>query len=138
MEITKINPVIADAFRKPILASHAIESGKPFDTDLFAFAAVENNRVLGTIEGYSLYDWVYVNYLVVDRAYRGKGIGSRLLDLVEESGRNSGRRGVQIDTFRYQAPEFYKARGYCEKMILEGREPELDRIYLALRFANRG
>ncbi|MCB1332136.1 MAG: GNAT family N-acetyltransferase, partial [Roseivivax sp.] len=83
MEITPVNPVIASAFQRQTLAAFAIDNGYPFDTDYFAFAAVNKNKVIGTIDGYTLYDWAYVTFLAVDPKQRGNGVGSKLLSKVE-------------------------------------------------------
>jgi len=43
---------------------------------------------------------------------RGRGYGHQLLLLAEEEGRKRGAKQVYLDTFSFQAPDFYKKHGY--------------------------
>jgi len=43
---------------------------------------------------------------------RGRGYGHRLLTLAEEEGRKRGAEHAYLDTFSFQAPDFYKQHGY--------------------------
>jgi ubiquinone/menaquinone biosynthesis C-methylase UbiE len=56
------------------------------------------------------------------------------MEHVENEARTAGYLGVQLDTFRYQAPAFYASRGYVEHMVLNGKSPERDRIFMVKRF----
>ncbi len=126
----------ATNFRRPLLRQFAEEHGNPFDTRDFAFAAVKDSEVIGTIDGYVLYDWAYVNYLAISETHRRSGAGSVLLARVETLARTEGLLGVQLDTFRYQAPAFYAARGYKESMVLPGRTADRDRIFVVKRLTS--
>lgn len=50
--------------------------------------------------------------LWVSDAHRQQGVGSRLLRNFEERASARGCALVYLDTFSFQAPEFYKAHGY--------------------------
>jgi len=55
---------------------------------------------------------MYVRILWVARALRGKGHGQRLLAAAEQRAIERGCRHVFLDTFTFQAPEFYVKHGY--------------------------
>jgi N-acetylglutamate synthase-like GNAT family acetyltransferase len=43
---------------------------------------------------------------------RGRGYGHRLLTLAEHEARQRGAKNAYLDTFSFQAPDFYKQHGY--------------------------
>ncbi len=43
---------------------------------------------------------------------RGCGYGHRLLTRIEDEARQHGAKNVYLDTFSFQAPDFYKQHGY--------------------------
>ena len=51
---------------------------------------------------------------------RSAGIGSQLMDAFEQNAHSRGCRLVYLDTFSFQAPNFYQARGYEEMLRTEG------------------
>jgi len=110
--------------------------GQPFGWDQFAFEALDNGERIGGIVGYRLYDWLYVEYIVVTESSRGEGVGGRLLERAETLARELALEGVALDTFRYQAPSYYAARGYSEHMVIPGKTRKRDRIYFQKRLEN--
>jgi len=50
--------------------------------------------------------------LWVAKDLRGRGVGARLLSLFEAAARQRGCRLVYLDTFTFQAPDFYLKQGY--------------------------
>ena len=76
-------------------------------------------------------DWLFVNWLWVAAPYRRRGIGSRLLVGAEAAAREKGCRGAYLDTFTFQAPEFYPRHGYREFGRLEDHPRGHARIWLA-------
>ncbi|CAG0980683.1 amino-acid N-acetyltransferase [Anaerolineales bacterium] len=58
------------------------------------------------------WEWLYVDLLWIEDELRGLGYGHRLLTRAEEEARQHGAKNVYLDTFSFQAPEFYKQHGY--------------------------
>ena len=61
---------------------------------------------------------MYVRILWVARALRGKGHGQRLLAAAEQRAIERGCRHVFLDTFSFQAPEFYVKHGYEQAAVI--------------------
>lgn len=66
--------------------------------------------VITTIYRYSM----YVETLWIDEKYRKCGYGAQLMKRAEETARAHGCTMMQLDTFNYQAPEFYKKLGFVQ------------------------
>lgn len=64
-------------------------------------------------------NWLMVKFLWVDESLRGQHIGSRILEAAELTARKRGCKYAFLDTFSFQAPDFYKKYGYQEVFVLE-------------------
>ena len=64
-------------------------------------------------------EWLEIEYLWVDEKLRGQEIGSTLLRKAEEEAIQRGCKHVFLNTFSFQAPEFYPKYGYKEVFTLE-------------------
>jgi GNAT superfamily N-acetyltransferase len=82
------------------------------------------------LKAVTAYDWLFVAWLWVGEAHRRQGLGSRLLRQAEEVARERGCSSSYLDTFSFQAPEFYKRHGYEEFGRLEDFPPGHSRIWL--------
>ena len=120
-------------YTNEIIDRFADVCGQPFGWSQFAFEALDNGERVGAIVGYRLYDWLYVEFVTVTESSRGSGVGSQLLERAEALARELALEGVALDTFRYQAPAYYAARDYIERMVIPGKTSERDRIYFQKR-----
>ena len=79
-----------------------------------------------------MYGWnvAYIDTLCVDEAYRGKGLGAKLLAEVESAAKEKGCYLIHLDTFDFQAKEFYEKQGYEVFGVLEDCPKEHSRYYL--------
>ena len=68
--------------------------------------------IVGGVIGATFWDWFHIDLLWVKDELRGRGYGHRLLTLAEDEARQRGARNVYLDTFSFQAPDFYKGHGY--------------------------
>jgi GNAT superfamily N-acetyltransferase len=75
------------------------------------------------------FDWLFVNWLWVADSYRKRGIGSRLMAQAEAAAREKDCRAAYLDTFTFQAPEFYQRLGYREFGRLDDFPPGHARIW---------
>ena len=73
-----------------------------------------SDEVLGGLYGRLLYRWMFIELLAVPELARGQGLGSRLMDMAENLAREKHCVGIWLDTFDFQAPEFYRQLGFSE------------------------
>lgn len=57
-------------------------------------------------------DCLTIDYLFVEEAQRGRGYGAALLHRAEAAARLRRVKRIVCNTFSFQAPRFYEARGY--------------------------
>ncbi len=72
----------------------------------------ESGALLGGVVASRDLDCITVDYLFVERAARKRGLGTALLCRVEEEARRQKARRIVLNTFSFQAPEFYRRQGY--------------------------
>lgn len=119
-----------ESFKNDVINDFANLRGQTFGFKQFAFEVLRDGERVGIIMCEMIYDWLYVDYLAVAEDARGSGVGSQLMDRTEALAGELGLKGVALDTFRYQAPDYYAARGYVERMVIPGKVQERDRIYM--------
>jgi GNAT superfamily N-acetyltransferase len=69
-------------------------------------------QIRGGLIGTTYWQWLYVDVLWVQASLRGQGYGDQLLMTAEQEAMKRGCKFVYLDTFSFQAPEFYQKRGY--------------------------
>jgi len=70
-----------------------------------------NNVIAGFLGG-TYWEWMHIDVLWVDKKYRNRGLGTKILMVAEEEARKRGCHHAHIDTMSWQAPNFYKKYGY--------------------------
>lgn len=98
--------------------------------NIAVFAWDDTNHKCGSLIGMTWGYWLQVQLLWVDEEQRGKGIGTQLLSRAEFTARERGCRYALIDTFNFQAKDFYLSRGYHTKMTLDACPVNQQRYYL--------
>ena len=73
---------------------------------------------------------MFVEVLWVDEKYRKKGIGTELLNKVESYAKEIGCTFIHLDTFSFQAIDFYKKCGYSIFAVLEDYPDDIKRYFL--------
>ncbi|MFC5467419.1 GNAT family N-acetyltransferase [Cohnella suwonensis] len=90
----------------------------------------QEDQIFGGVLGRFYRFALYIHVLWVSDQLRGQGYGSRLLEEIESISRSKGCRLIHLDTWNFQAPEFYKKHGYEIFGILEGFPEGFKRYYL--------
>jgi GNAT superfamily N-acetyltransferase len=71
-----------------------------------------DEQIVGGLWGYTGYDWLFTQLLVVPESYRGTGIGTKIMAMAEAEAISRGCIGAWLDTFEFQARGFYERIGY--------------------------
>lgn len=122
----EVNRIIDDGFNKYAKKNDVICNYKSF-----IFVAKDENRIVGIITGHSYYSEVHISDLIVLEEYRGKRIGSQLVEAVEEYYKNKEFKNINLTTYAFQAPEFYKKCGFKVEFIRKDKEnPKLSKYFL--------
>lgn len=90
-----------------------------------------DGEIVGGVIGATYWDWLYVNLMWLKAELRGRGFGSQLLEKAEAEARRRGAKHAYLDTFSFQAPEFYKKYGYEVFGVLEDFPVGHRRYFLA-------
>ncbi|MGC5325439.1 GNAT family N-acetyltransferase [Brevibacillus sp. SYSU BS000544] len=72
----------------------------------------DNGEIFGGLTGMIYWNHLRIDILWVDESLRGKGYGKKLLDTAEEVARSKGCTLITLDTFSFQAPQFYQSQGF--------------------------
>ncbi len=86
----------------------------------------------------TIYYWkiLYIDVLFVDESFRGKQLGSSLLQKVEDEAKAIGATLAHLDTFNFQAKDFYLKHGYEIFGVLTDCPPNHKRYYLKKSLKN--
>ena len=97
--------------------------------DYWFVAEDDSGEIIGSITGRAYYNEAHIGDLIIDKRYRGQGIGTKLVTTVEEEYRNRGFKKITLTTFGFQAPEYYKKLGYSLEFIREDKDPKLSKYF---------
>jgi len=107
--------------------SHAGEHGH---RNICFLLRAEDGEIAGGLIGETYWNWLYVNLLFVREELRGRGYGERLLARAEQEARHYGATDSYLDTFSFQAPEFYRKQGYRVFGELQDFPPGHQRFFM--------
>lgn len=96
---------------------------------LYAMLRDGDGAVCGGLMGETFWQWFHINTLWIAEEQRGQGWGSQLLQQAEEEAIRRGCRAAFVDTFDFQAPDFYKRHGYETWGQLDDLPPGHRRIF---------
>ena len=87
--------------------------------DLGIYLQDEAGQKIAGLIGNTHGNWLSIKFLWVSEELRGQNIGSSILSQAEKTAKERGCEYSFLDTFSFQAPEFYRKHGYKEVFVLE-------------------
>lgn len=113
-----------------ISAYNEQKAGEDHAQSLCFVLRAPDQEIVGGVIGATYWDWLHIDLMWVKEEFRGRGYGHRLLTLAEEEARRRGARNAYLDTFSFQAPDFYKRHGYQVFGELQEFPPGHQRYFL--------
>ncbi|WP_210528835.1 GNAT family N-acetyltransferase [Rubellimicrobium arenae] len=120
-----------------VIFSEAEATGLPFTPEEIALEAWEGDRWQGGLTARITQRWLFLHLLGVAPEARGSGVGTRLMQAIEEEARRRDCLGLWLDTYSFQAPGFYARLGFEEVGRIPDYPPGQARIFLAKRLDGR-
>ncbi|MEG3627194.1 GNAT family N-acetyltransferase [Streptomyces poriticola] len=141
--VTEVDKARRDLLHSRLRATNTAASpvlsalrGTPHEREspLHVWALDDGGALAGGLVGHTWTSWLHVTYLWVDAPHRGTGVGSALLAEAERTART--RRGctsVRLETWDFQAPEFYRKQGYEVVCVIPDYPPGITEYTLTKR-----
>jgi ribosomal protein S18 acetylase RimI-like enzyme len=104
------------------------------EVPLQVWALDEADGLAGGLVGHTWAGWLHITYLWVDERHRGSGLGSRLLTTAEHTATHDRAcHASRLETWDFQAPEFYKRLGYEVVCVIPDYPPGITEYTLTKR-----
>ena len=72
----------------------------------------QKGKIVAGLAAETYTGWLFVRYLWVSEGLRGQGVGRKLIGNAESRALERGCHSAWLDTFSFQAPDFYRTLGY--------------------------
>lgn len=130
--LDKPDTAAAQAIHSLLLDFNSRTSGYAFDGRALVITVADpaSAEIIGGLWGSTAYGYLHVDMLIVPEMMRRRGIGARLMRDAEQEARQRGCRGAYLETFDFQAREFYEKLGYSVFGQLDDTPPGHRRYFL--------
>jgi N-acetylglutamate synthase-like GNAT family acetyltransferase len=85
-----------------------------------AISLRERNKIVGGIVGELWTTVLFIQWFWIEQKLCGKNHGTKLMKAIEDEARRLGATRSYVDTMSFQAPGFYRSRGYKEFGSIDG------------------
>ena len=97
----------------PGIQAYNIQQAGEDDAQTLCFVLqTPDQEIVGGVIGATYWDWLHIDLMWIKEPFRGRGYGRQLLETAEQEARQRGAKNAYLDTFSFQAPDFYKQYGY--------------------------
>lgn len=96
-----------------------------------------DGNIVGGLLSAVCWNWMEIDILWVDQNQRTQGLGSKLLMEAERIAKEKECAFVKLNTFSFQAPDFYKKHGYQVMALIENA-PVGHKHYYLMKVIKRG
>jgi GNAT superfamily N-acetyltransferase len=119
--VVEHNPSRADMDRlsEQLSAYNVSRVGIDDGRDLAVFLRDAQGQLVGGLHGWTWAGMAYIAIFWITEALRGQGYGKQILLTAEQEARTRGCDRIWLNSFSFQAPEFYQQCGYTVFSVLE-------------------
>ena len=90
----------------------------------------DRDNLIGGMTAFLSWNYLEIKYLWVDEAHRGEGHAASIMRAGEEAAQDNNCEYVLVDTFEFQALNFYLKQGYKKVAELDEYLGKYKRYYL--------
>lgn len=102
----------SDYLEAKLLESLRSETEQSINTSFELVERDQSDKIIGGLVASVSYGWLLVKIVWIDKAYRNKGIASKLISQAENKARELGCHSAWLDTSNPAAKKFYANRHY--------------------------
>jgi GNAT superfamily N-acetyltransferase len=121
---------VRQAILAPLRQYNVAQTGLDDSRPLTIAVRDDEGTVIGGLWGWTSFEWLFIQLLVVPEATRGQGLGRELMRMAEAEARARGCRGAWLDTFEFQARGFYEGLGYAVFGSIPDYPPGFSRFFM--------
>ena len=103
---------VRKAIAAPLVRFNESQAGPSGNRPLVIELRGADGAIAGGLWGVTAYGWLFTQLLVVPEGARGRGLGRRVMALAEAEAKRRGCHAAWLDTFEFQAKDFYEQIGY--------------------------
>ncbi|HWH86044.1 MAG TPA: GNAT family N-acetyltransferase [Pseudomonas sp.] len=102
------------AILQPLIDYNDAKTGGSKSEPFALMVRDDHGSIVGGLYGRVIFRWMFIELLSVPEQGRGQGIGSKLMAQAQALATDKHCLGIWLDTFDFQAPEFYKKLGFSQ------------------------
>lgn len=130
VQVEKTYAKARNAILKGLVAYNRSQIGRRKWKRIAVSVRNDDGIIVGGVTGEVWADWLFVQLMWLDDAFRGHDYASRALDALEDEARAFGAKHAYVDTFSFQARPFYEKRCYRVFGTLENYPDDHARYWL--------
>ena len=111
---------ISDFFDKHFLEYSLNKINMNSNYHEFVYASYNDDKLIGAIKSSIMYNVINIELLIIDQKYRKLGIGNTLYNMVINYAKEKKCSLATVETFDFQAPEYWKSHGFKIDFIRSG------------------
>ena len=98
------------------------------------FGIYNKEKLIGGLLGEIFFGWFHIKDFWINDKYRKYGLGTKAIKNVEQVAKKNNTMGIMVETWDFQAPEFYKKLGFVEWGRFDNWPPGVTCFYLYKKF----